>query len=47
MENLPAEIINKVQVTDTKTKKEELSGQKASSNNATINLTIDKEKTKA
>lgn len=46
LENLPAEIINKVQVIDTKTKKEELSGQKASSNNATINLTIDKEKNK-
>lgn len=46
LENLPAEIINKIQVTDTKTKKEELSGQKASSNNATINLTIDEDKNK-
>ena len=44
LENLPAEIINKVQVTDTKTKREELSGAIASSNNATINLTIDEDK---
>lgn len=46
LQNLPAEIINKVQVTDTKTKKEELSHQSASSNNASINLTIDEEKNK-
>lgn len=46
LQNLPAEIINKVQVTDTKTKTEELTGQKASSNNASINLTIDPEKNK-
>lgn len=46
MQNLPAEIINKVQVTDTKTKKEELANEKASSNNATINLTIDESKNK-
>lgn len=46
LQSLPADIINKVQVTDTKTKKEELSGQAASGNNATINLTIDKDKNK-
>src|SRR5690606_19185479 len=46
LQNLPAEIINKVQVTDTKTRTEELTGQKASSNNASINLTIDPEKNK-
>jgi len=46
LENLPAEIINKVQVTDTKTKKEELSGEKGSSSNSTINLTIDEDKNK-
>ncbi len=46
LQSLPSEIINKIQVTDTKTKKEELSGQKASSNNATINLTIDEDKNK-
>jgi hypothetical protein len=46
LENLPAEIINKVQVTDTKTKTEELTGDKASGNNASINLTIDEEKNK-
>ena len=46
LQNLPADIINKVQVTDTKTKTEELTGQKASGNNASINLTIDEEKNK-
>ncbi|MXN91091.1 outer membrane beta-barrel protein [Flavobacterium sp. Sd200] len=46
IQNLPAEIINKVQVSDTKTKKEELSGDKASGNNASINLTIDEDKNK-
>lgn len=46
LQNLPSDIINKVQVTDTKTKKEEISGQAASSNNASINLTIDEAKNK-
>ncbi|WP_354505810.1 TonB-dependent receptor [Moheibacter stercoris] len=46
LQNLPADIINKVQVSDTKTKKEEISGQKASGNNASINLTIDENKNK-
>ncbi|MFA7448092.1 MAG: outer membrane beta-barrel protein [Weeksellaceae bacterium] len=46
LQNLPADIINKVQVTDTKTKKEELAKEKASSNEATINFTIDEEKNK-
>lgn len=46
LQNLPSDIINKVQVTDTKTKKEELSGQVATSNNASINLTIDEDKNK-
>ncbi len=46
LQNLPANIINKVQVTDTKTKKEELSGDKASGNNSSINLTIDEDKNK-
>ncbi|RZJ73519.1 outer membrane beta-barrel protein [Flavobacterium sp.] len=46
LQNLPSDIINKVQITDTKTKKEELSGEKSSSNNASINLTIDEEKNK-
>ncbi|AWI24581.1 outer membrane beta-barrel protein [Flavobacterium pallidum] len=45
-ENLPAEIIDKVQVTDTKTKEEELSGQAASTDEKTINLTIQKDKNK-
>lgn len=46
LENLPAEIIKKIQVTDTKTKKEELAGEKASGNNASINLVIDEKKNK-
>ena len=46
LQNLPAELIKKVQVSDTKTKKEELSGEKATGNNASINLTIDEEKNK-
>lgn len=46
LQNLPADIINKVQVSDTKTKQEELSGKPASGNNASINLTIDEDKNK-
>lgn len=46
LQNLPSDIINKVQITDTKTKKEEISGTKASANEASINLTIDEEKNK-
>ncbi len=46
LQNLPSDIINKVQVTDTKTKKEEKTGAAASSNNASINLTIDEKKNK-
>lgn len=45
-QNLPAEIIDKVQVVDTKTKEEELSGQNATSDEKTINLTIQEDKTK-
>ncbi len=46
LQNLPSEIISKVQVTDLKTKKEELSGKAASSNDSSINLTIDEDKNK-
>jgi hypothetical protein len=46
LQNLPSDIIKKVQITDTKTKKEELSKQAASSNNSSINLTIDEDKNK-
>ncbi|MDV6168798.1 outer membrane beta-barrel protein [Flavobacterium sp. DG1-102-2] len=46
LENLPAEIINKVQVTDKKTKEEEYTGKDATGNNASINLTIDEDKNK-
>lgn len=44
--NLPSDIINKVQVTDTKTKEEELTGDAANSENKTINLTIQEDKNK-
>lgn len=46
LQNLPADMIDKVQVSDTKTKKEELAKQSASGDNASINLTIKKDKDK-
>lgn len=46
IKNLPAEIIDKVQVSDTKTKKEELSGRRASGDNSSINLTLKKDRNK-
>lgn len=46
LKNLPAEIINKVQVSDYKTKKEEYSKDQAASDNSSINLTIDDDKNK-
>lgn len=46
LQNLPADLIKKVQVTDFKTKGEEFSGRKAKSDNASINLTIDEENNK-
>jgi len=46
LQNLPSDIINKVQITDLKTKQEEIAGKKASSNDASINLTIDEDKNK-
>ncbi len=46
LQNLPSDIINKVQVTDSKTKAEEISGKAATSDNASINLTIDEDKNK-
>jgi len=46
LQNLPSDIINKVQVTDLKTKEEEIAGKKAASNDASINLTIDDDKNK-
>ncbi|GGE95815.1 outer membrane beta-barrel protein [Flavobacterium limi] len=46
LKNLPAEIIQKVQVSDFKTKKEELSKQESTSDYSSINLTIDEKKNK-
>ncbi|MGV9004801.1 outer membrane beta-barrel protein [Flavobacterium sp.] len=45
-QNLPAEIIDKVQVVDTKSKSEQLSGEGGSSEDKTINLTIQEDKNK-
>ena len=45
-QNLPAEIIEKIQVVDTKTKEEEISGDSAAAQEKTINLTISEEKNK-
>ncbi|WP_246236273.1 TonB-dependent receptor [Flavobacterium ajazii] len=46
LQNLPAEIIKKIQVSDTKTKEQEFTKQASTSNNASINLTIEKDKNK-
>jgi len=42
LENLPADIINKVQVTDKKTKQEKFTGERAKSDQSSLNITIDK-----
>ncbi|MEP6806116.1 MAG: carboxypeptidase-like regulatory domain-containing protein, partial [Flavobacterium sp.] len=46
LKNLPAEIIKKIQVSDFKTKKEELSKQESTSDFSSINITIDEKKNK-
>ncbi|MBS7252441.1 outer membrane beta-barrel protein [Flavobacterium branchiicola] len=46
LKNMPADIIKKVQVSDFKTKKEELAKQESSSDNSSINFTIDEKKNK-
>lgn len=46
LKNLPADMIDKVQVSDTKTKKEELAKQMASGDNSSINLTIKADRNK-
>lgn len=46
LKNLPAEIINKIQVSDFKTKKEELAKQDSTSDFSSINITIDEKKNK-
>ena len=42
--NLPKEIINKIQVVDTKTESQEFTGEEGDSENKTINITIDEDK---
>src|SRR5690606_35154895 len=44
--NLTKEIVDKIQVTDTKTDSEAFSGDKGDDQNKTINITIDEEKNK-
>ena len=44
--NLPKEIINKIQVVDTKTQAQEFTGEEGDSENKTINITIDEDKNK-
>lgn len=46
LQNLPADLINKIQVSDFKTKQEELAGDDAASDFLSINLTIDEKKNK-
>jgi hypothetical protein len=46
LKNLPADIIKKVQVSDFKTKKEELSKQESTSDFSSLNITIDEKKNK-
>jgi hypothetical protein len=46
LKNLPADIINKVQVSDFKTKKQELAKQESTSDFSSINITIDEKKNK-
>ena len=46
LKNLPADIIKKVQVSDFKTKKEELAKEESTSDNSSINFTIDEKKNK-
>lgn len=44
LQNLPAAIVDKVQVTDTKTREEEITGKPAEGNTKTINITLKKGK---
>lgn len=46
LQNLPADLINKVQVSETKTKEQEISGEASTSDNLSVNLTIDEDKNK-
>jgi len=44
--NLPADIVEKVQVSDKKTEEQKISGESATSEELSMNLVLDKEKTK-
>ena len=44
--SLPKEVIDKIQITDTKTKKQQFTGEESDGENMSINLTIKKDKNK-
>ena len=46
IENLPADIIKKIQVSDYKTKNEKFSGEKSKSNKSSLNITLKEDKKK-
>ncbi len=46
LKNLPKEVINKIQVTDTKTESQEFTGESGDSDNKTVNITIKEDKNK-
>ena len=46
IQNIPSDLINKIQITDTKSKKEEFTGKRSTSEKSSINLTIDEDKNK-
>ena len=46
LKNLPAEIINKVQVSDYKTKNEKFSGERSKSDKSSLNITLKEDKKK-
>lgn len=46
LKNLPKEIINKIQITDTKTEAQEFTGESGDSDNKTVNITIKDNKNK-
>ncbi|MDT0686968.1 TonB-dependent receptor [Autumnicola psychrophila] len=46
LKNLPKEIINRIQITDTKTESQEFTGESGDSNNKTVNITIKEDKNK-
>ncbi|MDN8999615.1 hypothetical protein Q0P46_13730, partial [Staphylococcus aureus] len=46
LKNLPADLIKKIQVTTQKTNEEKVNGEKAKSQDLSVNLTLDEKKSK-